>query len=172
MSTPQIPQFKERDLNRLKNLLLGKFTETTLPQVVYHSDYKEKTDPHSLKAAVDSCRIPLFCPECKSVMNHKFDKEVYSLHGHCYTCQVKMETELKRTGKWEEWYKDLSVQELLEARNLIERYYEDLLTTDSAGIVTESGESQNWEISSETREVYLTQKENLLSQVDQALSQL
>jgi hemerythrin-like domain-containing protein len=38
-------------------------------------------------------------------MKIKLDDKMWRLYGHCFDCQIKIETKLRATGKYEEWEK-------------------------------------------------------------------
>lgn len=46
---------------------------------------------------------PLFCPKCKNSIQDNADETMYGLYGHCFTCQIEFETQLKIDGKYKEW---------------------------------------------------------------------
>lgn len=71
---------------------------------------REWTMKNGIKQTVshlDSARIPLFCPHCERVMNHRFDTKFWNLRGKCYECVIKDETEMRRTGEWKEYEEKL-----------------------------------------------------------------
>lgn len=47
--------------------------------------------------------MPMFCPECDVIMKKKLDDKMWSLFGHCFDCQIKMENKLRIEGRYEEW---------------------------------------------------------------------
>ena len=47
--------------------------------------------------------MPMFCPECDKIMKQKLDNKMWSLFGHCFDCQIKIENKLRIQGKYEEW---------------------------------------------------------------------
>lgn len=52
---------------------------------------------------LDDAKTPWFCPKCEKAMNHKLDFKFWRLRNHCFDCNVKEETEIRRQGKWEEY---------------------------------------------------------------------
>tara|TARA_R110001599_G_scaffold341484_1_gene562543 strand:- start:115 stop:501 length:387 start_codon:yes stop_codon:yes gene_type:complete len=48
-------------------------------------------------------RMPMFCPNCDKIMKKKLDDKMWSLFGHCFDCQIKIENKLRIEGKYEEW---------------------------------------------------------------------
>jgi len=53
--------------------------------------------------ALKGSKMPWFCPECDKVMKSHLDDKMYRLYNHCFDCQVKIETQLRIEGKYEEW---------------------------------------------------------------------
>ena len=49
----------------------------------------------------DDIRVPWFCPQCKNIMNQRFDSKFWRLRGKCTNCVVHEETEMRRLGTWE-----------------------------------------------------------------------
>jgi len=47
--------------------------------------------------------MPMFCPKCDVIMKKKLDDKMWSLFGHCFDCQIKMENKLRIEGGYEEW---------------------------------------------------------------------
>ncbi len=52
---------------------------------------------------LDDAKTPFWCPKCSNPLNHRFDLKFWRIRGHCMECNVKLETELRRQGKWEEY---------------------------------------------------------------------
>lgn len=50
--------------------------------------------------------MPLFCPECEGVMNHRNHQKMYRLHGMCFDCVVEMEHRLRVSGEYELYEKE------------------------------------------------------------------
>lgn len=52
---------------------------------------------------LDDAKTPWWCPKCSKPLNHRFDMKFLRIRGHCMDCNIKLETELRRQGKWEEY---------------------------------------------------------------------
>jgi len=52
---------------------------------------------------LDDAKTPWWCPKCSKPMNHRLDIKFWRIRGHCMDCNVKLETEIRRQGKWEEF---------------------------------------------------------------------
>lgn len=70
------------------------------------ADDREWTIKNGIRQRVtklDDAKTPWWCPECQKTMSHRLDTKYWRLHGKCMDCVIKYETELRRTGKWEEY---------------------------------------------------------------------
>ena len=96
----------ERQNNALGDILAGKEPEKRV-MVGYKGKEREKGDiiPKMTELMKD-VRMPWFCPECDSVMKKKLDNKMWTLFGHCFDCQIKIENKLRIEGKYEEWEKE------------------------------------------------------------------
>lgn len=59
---------------------------------------------------LDSAKTPWFCPKCEKSMNHRLDTKFWGTRGHCFDCQIKEESELRRNGKWKKYEHDIMKQ--------------------------------------------------------------
>lgn len=118
-------EFKERDVQRMRNLITKKFGNKTVTQIGYTritEDHEEgdiweengkewiiKDGIKQTNTKLDSFKkeimLPLLCPNCGHQMKSTLDKKMYPIHHKCFDCVVKMETELRRIGKYEEYTK-------------------------------------------------------------------
>lgn len=72
------------------------------------NDGREWTIKNGIRQRVtklDAAKTPWWCPECQKTMSHRLDTKYWRLHGKCMDCVIKYETELRRTGQWEEYEK-------------------------------------------------------------------
>jgi hypothetical protein len=173
-------EFRGADLQRLRNLVQGKTGEKTSVSSGYvkdHIDRKEgdiweedgrqwtvkngvKQTISKLQAVRDVALTPLFCPECKALMKHRYDNQFYKIHRHCFDCHVKFETKLKATGQWNEYQKQVENSEIDGMIDNYEIWVDDLLNESNDGFVTEIGEVESW--SKVNREKILKQKEEAI----------
>jgi ribosomal protein L33 len=56
---------------------------------------------------LETAKTPWFCPKCNKVMNHKIDDKFWRLRGHCFDCNVKVEMQIRKEGKWKEYEESL-----------------------------------------------------------------
>jgi len=81
-------------------------------------DGKKWTVKNGIRQSVtklDDAKTPWWCPKCSKPMNHRFDVKFWSMRGHCYDCNIKFETELRRKGKWEEFQQNMSLRNYISA---------------------------------------------------------
>ena len=64
---------------------------------------------------LDDAKTPWWCPKCSKPMNHRFDIKFWNMRGHCYDCNVKFETELRRQGKWNEFQLNMGLRNYISA---------------------------------------------------------
>ena len=96
----------ERQNKALKSILQNEAPEKRV-MIGYEGDDVKQGDKISpLTDIMKEARMPWFCPECKKTMKIKLDDKMWRLYGHCFDCQVKIETKLRATGKFEEWEKN------------------------------------------------------------------
>lgn len=159
-------EFKERDVQRLRNLVSKNYTDKTVTQIGYTKEqvehkegdiWEENNKTWTIKNGIkmtitkldlvkNTLQMPLTCPECKCSMNKGYlDKHMYSVHKKCSDCVIKYETELKRLGKFEEYQKNI----LSRGVEIHIKEMEDILLELSLGInhdtfVTENGDIEEW----------------------------
>ena len=108
-------EFKRKDVERMRNLIKGDTGKSAELQVGYTAkkeDYKEgdiweeggkqwtikdgiKQTYTKLDKVKKEAILPLFCPNCGSLMKKRLDAKMYKIHKTCFDCVVKMETQLK-----------------------------------------------------------------------------
>ena len=157
-------QFAQKDVQRLRNLVKGKNGASTSVASGYQKDEVERKEGDiweedertwtikngikqtvsKLQKAREISKMPLFCPECNTVMNHRYDKEFYTINKRCFSCQTKFESKLKIEGKWEEYQKDIHNSEIDNTINNYEIWVDDLINGSNDGFVSESGEVEKW----------------------------
>ena len=159
--------FKQRDVQRMRNLITKNYGDKTVTQAgytketvehkegdVWEENGKQWTIKNGLKQNITrldnikkSLIIPLTCPGCsKPMKNDTLNKKMWPIHKMCFDCVITMETKLKREGKFEEYERNMTkkgietyIKELEEA--LLEL---SLSTSDDESIVTESGDIEHW----------------------------
>ncbi len=115
--------FKEKDVQRLRNLVQGKYGEKSRSSVgfskveefhnegdIWESDGRTWTIKDGIKQNItkfDKAKkyhvMPLLCPVCSKIMKNRNDKPFYNIHKMCFNCVIDMEAKLRKEGKWEEY---------------------------------------------------------------------
>jgi len=154
-------QFSERDLKRMRNIIQKKYNDKTVTSIgytkaeelredgdVWEEDGRTWTIKNGIKRNVRktaSLAMPLLCPKCGKPMNHHLDKRMYNIHQMCLSCVVEMEGELKRTGKFNEYERDIMMNNARYAAKTVSNGLDDFLDDLVNGTyVMEDGTIQNW----------------------------
>jgi hypothetical protein len=161
-------EFKQSDVQRIRNLVSGNQGEATQTQVGYsrkHIDRKEgeiweengkswtiknniKISVSKLDTAKKYARTPLLCPDCSKPMKTEYDKKMFMVHKMCFDCTIKMETQLKIEGKYQE-YEDKQVKSnanfmLDEFVNGFDSFLDSMDSNN--GFITEHGDIEDWHV--------------------------
>jgi hypothetical protein len=159
-------EFKERDVQRMRNIITKDYTAKTVTQVGYSKTQinhkegdvwdeagKKWTIKNGIKQTVtrfdklkEAINLPLTCPKCgKAMKNHNLNKKMWPLHKMCFDCVVVMETELKRTGQYEEYVRSLTTRGVKTYITELESALLELALEDSnEEFVTEQGDIEKW----------------------------
>ena len=96
----------ERQNKALGDLLKGKTPEKRV-MVGYKGKEQESGDQISrLSDIMKEARMPMFCPNCDVIMKKKLDNKFWSMFGHCFDCQLKIENKMGIDGTYKEWEKN------------------------------------------------------------------
>ena len=158
-------EFKKRDVNRARNLIMGKSDASTGTQIGYNKkvkDYKEgdvwtenkktwtikngiKQTISKLDAIKKEIFMPLCCPKCNNVMKNRLDKPNYKIHKMCFNCVIDFEGKLRhKEGEYEKYYKELQLKNNLTILNQSESYLLDAINSSNSGYVSEDGIVEKW----------------------------
>lgn len=159
-------EFKEHDVQRMRNIITKDYTAKTVTQVGYskaqiehkegdmwEENGKKWTIKNGIKQTVtrfdklkESINLPLTCPKCgKAMKNHNLNKKMWPLHKMCFDCVVVMETELKRIGQYEEYVRNLTTRGVKTYITELESALLELALEDSnEEFVTEQGDVEKW----------------------------
>ena len=171
---------KERDVQRMRNLITKKYGDKTIDGVGYQKaeefhkegDVWEENDRTwtikngirqnltKLDQAKKETMFPLFCGCCSKIMNHKYDKEIYLVHKRCFNCQISFENEIKIKGLWEVYEKSIVNPNIDFLISELEVWYEELLNQGNENIIYENGDIETW---------YGSVKEELLQNREKAI---
>jgi hypothetical protein len=159
-------EFKERDVQRMRNLITKDYSAKTGTQIGYSKEYveykegdvweennKKWTIKNGIKQTISKLdnikkilQLPLTCPKCEEVMtNHHTNKKMYSLHKMCYSCVIEFETKLKIQGKYEEYERNIIQKGVETYIKELEDFMLELSINDSEeSFVTEAGDIEKW----------------------------
>jgi bacterioferritin-associated ferredoxin len=166
MSESQLQrEFKDRDVQRMRNIIKKDYTAKTTTQVGYtksHTDYKEGdvweedgkkwTLKNGIKQTVTRfdeikkvINLPLSCPKCSKAMKSTLlNKKMWPIHKMCFDCVLDIETELKRTGQYEQYVLDIVSKGAKNYIKDLEDALMDLVSQTNEGFVTEAGDVEKW----------------------------
>jgi hypothetical protein len=157
-------EFQKRDVERLRNLVKGKHGDRTTIGVGYsgeiQEDHKEGdiweqggktwTIKDGIKENITKLdkfkkvSVPLFCPDCKQIMDKQLDPFYFKSYSCCLDCRTKFETKLKIEGKWEDYVKDTFNKEIDKQIEEYKSFVEDKLSESNDSFVTEAGDVERW----------------------------
>lgn len=157
-------EFKRKDVERMRNLIKGKSGSSSELQVGYTAkkeDHKEgdvweengkkwtikdgiKQTHTKLDKVKKEAILPLFCPECSSIMKTRNDSKMYKIHKMCFDCVIKMETKLKLEGKYKQYERDMMANNASDYINDLETYLLEALNSSNSQYVSEKGEVERW----------------------------
>lgn len=159
-------EFRERDVQRMRNIITKKADAKTVTQVgyikkqieynegdVWEENGKQWTIKNGIKQTVTrfdklkkSIILPITCPKCNKAMKPTpLNKKMWPIHGTCFDCVIEMETELKRQGKFDEYARNLVSRgvktHIKEIEDLI---LEIALEDNNEEFITEQGDIEKW----------------------------
>ena len=156
-------QFVEKDVQRLRNLMQGKYGEKTRSSVgftkkkdfysegdVWESDGRTWTIKDGIKQNITKLdkfkksAVPLFCPSCGTIMNKQLDPHYYKAFGFCLDCAKKEETQLRISGKLDEHTKNVHNKEIDKTIEEYTQFIEMKMNESNNSFVTEAGEVEKW----------------------------
>ena len=157
-------EFQERDVQRLRNLVQGKYGEKTRTSVgfskaeefysegdVWESDGRTWTIKDGIKQNItklDKAKkayvMPLLCPNCNKVMKKRNDKAYYNIHKKCFDCVIEFETQLRKDGKWGEYQRGIKNNEIDNRIAEFKLFIKSKLEEGNESFVSESGEVERW----------------------------
>ena len=186
-------EFKRKDVNRARNLIMGKSDSSTGTQIGYNKekkDYKEGdvwtegkktwTIKNGIKQTVSKLDVikkevfmPLCCPNCGKVMKGQLDRPNYRIHKKCHDCVVEFEHKLRIKGTYNEYIKHLKIRNSLDIVDEMESYLLDAINTSNSGHVSEDGVIERWiggvdkvELTKQVKEASDTRRKHLKKELN------
>jgi hypothetical protein len=77
-------------------------------------------------------------------MKNRNDKPFYNIHKMCFNCVIDFEHELKKTGKWEEYERNIKNDEIDNRIKEFKLWVKEKIEEGNEGFVSESGEVEKW----------------------------
>lgn len=157
-------EFNPRDVQRMRNLITGKTGDRTQIQSgweknnqdygegdIWEENNKTWTIKNGIKMTVtkldkikDLVLMPLCCPECGNVMKiNEYNKKMWGIHKKCFDCVIKMESEIKRLGKWDEYCSNIMNRNKNAELDDLEAALEQWVDQQDS-FVSEQGEVEKW----------------------------
>jgi len=156
--------FKQKDIQRLRNLVKGNTQEKTTTGIGYskkqefheEGDVWEENDRTwtiengikqnitKLDKAKDSVLMPLFCPCCSNLMKNKHDKLFYIQYNRCFNCQIDFETDIRKLGLWEEYEKHIINSDIDSLIKDYSTWMDELSLDSNESFITEAGDIETW----------------------------
>ena len=157
-------EFRKKDVNRARNLIMGKTGASTGTQIGYNkktTDYKEGdvwtenkktwTIRKGIKQTIsklDNIKkevfMPLCCPKCSKVMRGQLDNPNYRIQKKCHDCVIEFEHKLRIKGEYGNYIKNLKSKNSLDIVDEMESYLLDAINTSNSGFVSEDGVVERW----------------------------
>ena len=157
-------EFKQKDVNRARNLIMGKTDASTSTQIGYSTkqkDYKEGdvwtegrktwTIKNGIKQTISKLDkikkevfMPLCCPECGNVMKKRLDKPHYKINKKCYDCVIDFEGKLIVRGEYEDYKNKLKGKNSIDILNELESTLLSAVNISNSNFVSEDGVVEKW----------------------------
>lgn len=164
-------EFKEKDVNRARNLIKKDYTASTNIQSGYTKAHINRTEGDlweedgriwtiqqgirqnvtKLDAVKNLVKVPLQCPRCQGPMNHWLAKKMYRIHGFCFDpCTVEYETELRKAGLFEQYEKRMIQGNMKAFAGDLEQWVLEQVGMKNT-YVTEQGDIEDWNNNSQAQ---------------------
>jgi hypothetical protein len=156
-------EFKRKDVERLRNLVTGKYGNKTTIGVgykkaaefheegdIWEEDGRKWTIKKGIKQNItklDSAKkahvMPLLCPECNRIMNHSNHKAFYQIHKKCHDCVTNMETKMMIKGDYDEYTRKIKNNEIDNKIKDFKVWISEKVKENNT-FVTEQGDVERW----------------------------
>ena len=157
-------EFKRKDVQRARNLIMGKTGDSTGTQIGYKKEIKEYkegdiwtegrktwTIKNGIKQTISKLDkikkevfMPLSCPCCGKIMKKRLDKPNYKIHKKCFDCVIEFEHKLKIKGEYNNYRKKLISKNSLDIVDEMESYLLDAVNSSNSGFISEDGVIERW----------------------------
>ena len=157
-------EFKRKDVQRARNLIMGNTGDSTGTQIGYKKEIKEYkegdiwtegrktwTIKNGIKQTVSKLDkikkevfMPLSCPCCGKIMKKRLDKPNYKIHKKCFDCVIEFEAKLRYKGEYEDYKKRLITKNSIDIVNEVESYLLEAINSSNSSFVSEDGVIEKW----------------------------
>ena len=157
-------EFSKKDVQRARNLIKGDTNSRTSQGIgytkkyehhkegdVWEEDGRKWTNKNGIKQNITKMdkfkkmgKIPLFCPECGTLMKNHLDKKVFPAYQKCFNCVVDYENELRKQGKSKEYFDKLHNDNIDKVLDKYKSFVKDQLKESNDNYVTEAGDVESW----------------------------
>ena len=191
MESKLIKNWKESDVQRMRNIITKKTGDKTVVQVGYKADYvdrqegdvweengKKWTLKNGIKQTVTrldevkrKVMMPLCCPNCNKPMTKgHIDKYMYGIHQKCLDCVVEFETRLKIDGKFKEYAIDMQKQGIkYHIKEMEDVLLELMMGESNESFVTEAGDIEAWRGKGEDKQQIVKDIQEYIQKLQSAL---
>ena len=157
-------EFSKKDVNRARNLIMGKTGASTGTQVGYKKEqveYKEgdvwtegrktwtikdgiKQTVSKLDAIKKEVFVPLCCPKCNKVIKSHISTANYKANKKCHDCVIEYEHKLRIRGQYDDYRRLLKAKNDLTILDEMESYLLGAVNATNDGFVSEDGVIERW----------------------------
>ncbi len=157
-------EFSKKDVQRARNIITGNTGARTTEGIGYTKKYEHHVEgdiweengrtwtiKNGLKQNITKMdkfkkmgKIPLFCPECGTLMKKHLDKKVFPAYQKCFDCVVDYEAQLQKEGKSQEYFDDMHNKRITNIQSEYENFIQEKLNESSESYITERGDKENW----------------------------
>ncbi len=157
-------EFSKKDVQRARNIITGNTTSRTTEGVGYTKKYEHHVEgdvweengrtwtiKNGLKQNITKMdkfkemgKLPLFCPECGTLMKKHLDTKVFPAYQKCFDCVVDYEAQLQKEGKLEEYFNGIHNSRINNIQKEYETFIQEKLNEKGDGYITERGDKENW----------------------------
>lgn len=173
-------EFSKRDVQRMRNIIGGNAGDRTQLQSgwekhtdrhgegdVWEEDGRKWTIKNGIRQNITKLdeikkltMLPLSCPNCGQLMKvDDLNKKMWAIHKKCFECVIKMEGEIKRAGKWEEYTSNVMNSNKNSELDDLEQALEGWVDQKDT-FVSEAGEVETWK-GGDRKAVYTQVKERI-----------
>ena len=135
-------EFSKKDVQRARNIITGNTSARTTEGVGYTKKYEHHkegdvweengrtwTIKNGLKQNITKMdkfkkmgKLPLFCPECGTLMKKHLDTKVYPAYQKCFDCVVDYEAQLQKEGKSKEYFDNMHNERISNIQSEYENF--------------------------------------------------